>query len=148
MLLQKLQDDLTISLKARDHARVDTLRLIISDVKNAAIDKHSDLTDDEVLSHIKKMVKKLKEALEMFRTGNRQDLVVQHEEQIAILNEYLPAEMSDSEIEAAIDTIINENRAAVTAQPKMLMGLVMKQLSSKADAQRIIPILNKKIASL
>ena len=68
MLLLKLQDDLTSSLKARNQIRVDTLRLAISEIKNAAIDKHEDLNDEEILSQMKKMVKKLKESLEMFRT--------------------------------------------------------------------------------
>ncbi len=148
MLLQKLQDDLTTSLKAREQARVDTLRLVISEIKNAAIEKHGDLTDEEILSQMKKLVKKLKESLEMFQTGGREDLVTEHQEQIAILSEYLPEEMSDTKIESAIDDIANQNRDAVAANPKMLMGLVMKQLSSKADAQRIMPLLQKKIASL
>lgn len=148
MLLLKLQDDLTSSLKARNQIRVDTLRLAISEIKNAAIDKHEDLNDEEILSQMKKMVKKLKESLEMFRTGGREDLVTEHEQQIAILAEYLPAEMTDAEIEAAIDDIVRQNLDAVTAQPKMLMGLAMKQLSSRADSQRIMPLLNKKIASL
>jgi len=148
MLLQKLQDDLTTSLKAREQARVDTLRLAISEIKNEAIEKHADLTDEEILSQLKKMVKKLKESLEMFRTGGRQDLVAEHEEQIAILAQYLPAEMSDTEIENAIEDIFSQNQEAVTANPKMLMGLVMKQLATKADSARIMPLLNKKIASL
>lgn len=148
MLLQKLQDDLTTSLKAREQARVDTLRLAISEIKNAIIEKHADVTDEEILSLMKKMVKKLKESLEMFQTGGREDLVNEHKEQIAILAEYLPAEMSDMEIGAAIDDIVVANRDAVAANPKMLMGLVMKQLSSKADAKNIMPLLNKKIASL
>lgn len=148
MLLQKLQDDLTTSLKAREQAKVDTLRLAVSEIKNAAIDKHGELTDEEIISQIKKMVKKLKESLEMFRTGGREDLVNEHIEQISILAEYLPAEMSDIEIESAIDEIVDKNSDAVKANPKMLMGLVMKQLSSKADAARIMPLLNKKIASL
>jgi uncharacterized protein YqeY len=148
MLLQKLQDDLTTSLKAREQAKVDTLRLAISEIKNAAIDKHGELTDEEIISQMKKMVKKLKESLEMFQTGGREDLVNEHKEQIAILAEYLPAEMTDVEIESAIDDIVVENSDAVKANPKMLMGLVMKQLSSKADAARIMPLLNKKIASL
>ena len=74
--------------------------------------------------------------------------MTEHEQQIAILAEYLPAEMTDAEIEAAIDDIVRQNLDAVTAQPKMLMGLAMKQLSSRADSQRIMPLLNKKIASL
>lgn len=148
MILEKLQDDLTTSLKAREQARVDTVRLALSEIKNAAIEKHADLTDDEILSQLKKMVKKLKESLEMFRTGGRQDLIAEHEEQIAILSQYLPAELSEAEIEAAIESIFQQNKDAVTANPKMLMGLVMKQLASRADSARIMPILNKKIASL
>ena len=148
MILAKLQDDLTSSLKARKQERVDTLRLALSELKNLSIDKHADLSDEEILANLKKMVKKLKEALEMFRTGHREDLVAQHEEQIAILSEYLPEEMSDQEIENAINDIVAQNAQTIQANPKMIMGIVMKQLSSKADPQRIMPLLNKKIASL
>lgn len=143
MLIQKLQDDLTASLKAKDQERLDTLRLVMADIKNAKIDS-GELSDDDVMKILQKTVKKLNEASEMFRKGGRDDLADQNEAQKKIIEEYLPEQMSDEDLSQAVDDLIAENKELHEKNPNALIGVAMKKLSSQAEPQRIMAELKKR----
>lgn len=143
MLIQKLQDDLTASLKAKDQERLDTLRLVMADIKNAEIDS-GELSDDDVMKILQKTVKKLNEASEMFRKGGRDDLADQNEAQKKIIEEYLPEQMSDEDLSQAVDDLIAENKELHEKNPNALIGVAMKKLSSQAEPQRIMAELKKR----
>lgn len=141
MITQKIQDDLITSLKAKDAQKVEVLRLIRSEIKNAEIDKGAELTEDEVLQLLKKYVKKLKEASAMFKTGGRSDLAEQNDAQEKIISEYLPAEMNDEDLTAAIQALVSENADLFASNRNAVTGIAMKKLSSQASPQRIMAIL-------
>ncbi len=138
MLAQKIQDDLTKSLKAKESEIVETLRLVRSEIQNAQIEKGSELSDEDIVVVLKKYVKKLKDACEMFRQGGRDELADQNEAQIDIISQYLPAEMSDTDLKKAIDELIEENKEMYESKPQAIIGIAMKKLSSQADPQRIM----------
>lgn len=138
MLTQKIQDDLTASLKAKKTDRVETLRMLMADIKNAQIEKGSDLDDSEVLKILKKSVKKLRDAADMFKKGGRTDLAAENEAQEKIFAEFLPEEMSDEALRAAIDEVIAENQDLFDKNPNAVIGIAMKKLSDQADPQRIM----------
>lgn len=144
MLKDKIQEQITAALKNKESEKVETLRLLMADIKNAEIDTGEALSDDDVLKIIKKNVKKLNEANEMFASGGRDDLVEQNKDQIEIYSEYLPEELSDEELEKAIDAVIAENKEVYEKSPKAIIGIAMKKLSSQADPKRIMAVLNKK----
>lgn len=141
MLTQKLQEDLTTAMKARQQERVDTIRLLLSEIKNAEIDKQSSLSDEDVIAVLKKQEKKLKDALEMFEEAKRDDLVDQYKSQIAIIQEYLPAELSDAELSKAIAELKEEHKDVVEQNPNALIGIAMKELSTRASPDRILQAL-------
>ncbi|OGK15932.1 hypothetical protein A2862_04345 [Candidatus Roizmanbacteria bacterium RIFCSPHIGHO2_01_FULL_38_41] len=143
MLKSKIQDDLTASLKAKDQEKVDTLRFFMSELKNLEIEKKGELSDEEVTKLIKKQIKNLSDAVDMFTKGKRDDLVTQNNKQIEILSTYLPPELSDEELTSAIGTIIQENKELYDKNPKAIIGIAMKKLASQADPKRIMDELNK-----
>lgn len=145
MLIQKIQEDLTTSLKAKQSDVVETLRFLMSDIKNAEIEKGigSELTDDEVLKIISKNVKKLKEAAEMFEKGGRQELADENNAQIAIFEKYLPTQLTDEELDSKISEIRAQNAELAESNPNALIGIAMKQLSGQAEPGRIMAALKK-----
>src|ERR1041384_7637366 len=103
-------------MKAKNERAVSTLRMVNATLKNADIEARgagkSPLGDAEVLSVLQKMIKQRQESVELYKKGNRADLVKQEEEEIAIISAYLPKQMSDTEVSAAIDAAIKETGAS------------------------------------
>jgi uncharacterized protein YqeY len=133
----KLSDDLRQALRGGDTVRRDTLRMLIASVNNAEIAKQSDLTDADILGVIAKEVKRHQESIDAFKKGNRADLVSKEEAEMAVLQGYLPEQMSRDEIITAAKEVI----AAVGAQGMGDKGKVMQQLipklKGKADGKEI-----------
>ncbi|KXK11802.1 MAG: Yqey-like protein [Microgenomates bacterium OLB23] len=95
MIKTKIQQDLIAAMKAKEQERVEALRMVISEIKNKEIDTKTDMSDDEVVKLIRGVIKKLREAADMFAQGGRIDLVAQNQAQIAIYATYVPADLSD-----------------------------------------------------
>jgi len=143
MLKAKIQEDLITGLKAKDHERVEALRLVISDIKNKEIDSKIEMTDEEVVKLIRSVIKKLKEASEMFAKGGRNDLVDQNNAQISIYATYVPADLSDELVAQKVEEIMTENKTLFSENPKLIMPTVMKAMSGLADTQKIIAEIKK-----
>ena len=142
MLLEKLQANQIEALKQKDTVRLDTLRYILSQVKNRQIEKQSELTDEEIIEVIKKHAKNLRESIDAFIKGNRADLAVQSEKQLAVVLAYLPPELSDEELVKVVKMEMEKNKETAEKNPKALIGIVVKSLKDKASPQRIIATLN------
>ena len=97
-LKQKLMDDLKQAMKGGDGVRRSVIRLVMSAIGNAEIARQTTLDDADILGIIAKEVRQHRESIEAFKTGNRHDLVTQEEAELAILNEYLPQQMTREEI--------------------------------------------------
>lgn len=143
MLYQQLQSEQITALKAKDTLKLQTIRGIIAQVKNKEIEKKEALTDEEVLSVIKKAKKELLESIESFTKGGRADLVEESQKQLALVSVYLPAELTDEELEKAVKDLIAANADAIAKNPKAIIGICMKELKSKADSSRIMSALQK-----
>lgn len=142
MLTDKIQQDQIIALKAHDKKKLSTLRFLLSEIKNEQIDKHKELTDEDVVSVIRKQVKKLEDAAVLFEKGGRSDMVEDNKAQIEILQAYLPTEISDAELQSKIQKIISENQAVYYQNPKAIIGIAMGKLKSEASPSRIMTVLN------
>ncbi len=144
MLLDQFQQDVNVSLKKGDKVRVETLRFLLSAVRNLAIAKYgrageASLTDADVLDVVKKQVKTHRESIEAFQKGNRPDLVEKEQKELAILETFLPKELSDEELKALL--------APVVASGETNFGLLMKQamakVEGKADGGRVAAMLKQ-----
>jgi hypothetical protein len=147
MLRQKLQDDQIAALKAGDKTKLNVLRFILAQVKNKEIDKRSELTDEETLVVLKKVIKELKESVEAFEKGGRKELSDDSKKQLKIASVYLPAEISDEELKQEVEKIIKENQTVFDNNQKAIIGICMKQLKSKVDPGRIMKVLQEYLKS-
>ena len=141
MLRQKLQDDSILALKAGDKTKLSVLRFILAQVKNKEIDKQSEINDEETMVVLRKVIKELKESVEAFEKGGRIELLEDSKKQLEIALVYLPAEIGDDELKKEIERVIKENQAVFDNNQKVIIGLCMKELKSKADPGRIIKTL-------
>lgn len=132
-LKEKLANDMKEAMKAREagKARLSVIRLVRGAVRQIEIDQKVELDDEGVLAVISKEVKQRRDSIEEFRKGGREDLVAQNEADVAILMEYLPAQLSESDVRALVDEAV----AAVGAQGPKDMGKVMKELMPKVKGK-------------
>jgi uncharacterized protein YqeY len=127
------------AMKSGNTTARDTLRLLQSAVKNAAIEKRkspSELSDGEVEDVIRRLVKQYKDSIEQYRAGSRLDLVEKEEAELSVLSVYLPQAMTDTELRSLVEAALKE--AGITAKSQMgqAMGIVMKKAASLAESRR------------
>lgn len=146
MITQKLQADQIAAMKAGNKVQLETIRYIVAQIKNKEIALQHPLTDEEAMSVLQKVKKELNESVESFTKGNRQDLVDETKKQLEVLLQYLPKELDDAALEAAVGELIEKNKDAYAKNPKSIIGICMKELRGKADSGRIMAILQKKLS--
>ena len=136
-LRQKLSDDLKQAMKGGDKVRRSVIRLVMAAIINAEIAKQTDLDDTDILGIIAKEVRQRRESIEAFKQGNRQDLVAQEEVELAILNEYLPRQMTREEITVAARQVIEGIGAQGPGDKRKVMPQLIAQLKGSADGREI-----------
>jgi uncharacterized protein YqeY len=135
MLRDDINDAVKGAMKAKDERKLGTLRMVNSTIKNADIEARGQgkppLSDAELLSVLQKMIKQRQEAVELYEKGGRAELAAQEREEIAVISAYLPKQMSDDEVKAAIGTVVAETGAAGIKD----MGKVIGSLKAKYAGQ-------------
>ena len=121
-LQEQLSADVKQAMKDRDNELRDTLRFLLSAVKNAEIDKRGPLTDDEELALLRTQAKQRQDSIEQYRAGGRDDLADLEAAQLAILERYLPQQMSDDELAAFVQAGVAETGAAGPKDMGKVMG--------------------------
>lgn len=136
-LTEQIRADLTESMKARDAERTSTLRMLQSSLKYEQISAGHELGDDEAFSVIRKAVKQRLDSIEQYTKANRTELAAKEESEMKLLKTYLPAELSDAELESGLREIV----ASTGALSKKDLGKVMKEASARykgrADGKKI-----------
>lgn len=136
-LKQKLANDLKQALKSRDKVRCSVIRLVMSAIGYAEIARQAALEDTDILGIIAKEARQRQESIEAFKQGNRPDLVAQEEAELAILNGYLPRQISREEIIAEARRVIEEVGASGPADKGKVMPKIIAKLKGKADGREI-----------
>ncbi len=136
-LRQKLSDDLKQAMRGGDKVRRSVLRLVIAAIINADIARQTDLDNTDILGIIAKEVRQRRESIEAFKLGNRPDLVAQEEVELAILNEYLPRQMTREEITVAARQVIEGIGARGPGDKGKVMPKLIAQLKGSADGREI-----------
>lgn len=131
-ILQNLDTDLKEAMKAKNESALSTLRMVRAAFKNKQIDMGHDLTDDEAMGVMRTMVKQYKDALNDFRTAGRNDLAEKQAKEIELIEHYLPAQMSEIQVEEIAKGVIAEMNATVSDTGKV-MGAIMKKAAGQAD---------------
>ncbi len=146
-LESKVRDDLGQALKQHDGTRVSTLRLVLSEAKNAEIARHRALDDGEFLAVISKQAKQRRESIALFKKGNRLDLVTREEEELDILGQYLPQQMSREEIMRVVQEAVDAVGAKGMKDRGRVMSRLMPQLRGKADGKEVSDIVSELLSS-
>jgi uncharacterized protein len=144
-LLEKIDQDLKNAMKAGDTVRAGTLKMLKSDIAYEKGKTGKELTEELIIEIVSRSAKRRRDSIKEFQKGNRQDLVDKEKIELAIVEEYLPKQMSEEEI----DTHISEKLASLGALTQKdigrVMGEIMKELKGKADGGVVKTILSKKI---
>jgi uncharacterized protein len=132
-LKEKLLSDMKGALKSRDSLRLNTIRSVISAIKNQEIDLRKDLQDEDILSLITREVKKRKEAATLFEQGGRLDLMEKEKQEHAILQAYMPEQTSEEDLRKRIQEVIAETKAEGMKDFGKIMKVLVPEFKGKAD---------------
>ena len=149
MLRDDINNALKAAMKAKNERAVSTLRLVNSALKNADIEARGQgkplLGDAEVLGLLQKMIKQRQESVELYQKGGRADLVKQEQEEIAIISGYLPKQMSDGEITAAIEAAIADTGAAGMKDMGKVIGSLRAKYAGQMDMAKASGMVKAKL---
>jgi uncharacterized protein YqeY len=145
-LKDRITEDMKNAMRAGEKERLATIRLILAAVKQREVDERISLDDSQVLAAIEKMIKQRKEAITQFEAGGRADLVAKETAEIAILQAYLPAQMSDAEIDALIAEVIASTGAASIKDMGKVMGAVKAKAQGRADMGAVSARIKQKLS--
>jgi uncharacterized protein YqeY len=136
-LRTQLETDMKAAMKARDTGTRDTLRYLLSALKNAEIDRRSELSEEDGLKLLRSQLKQRHDSIEQFRSGGREDLAEKEEAQVRVIERYLPQQMDDAELEAFVKAGISEAGAASPKDMGKVMGLLTARSEGRVDGKRL-----------
>ncbi len=144
-ILQNIESDLKSAIKNKDEIIVSTLRMLKSDIAYEKARGSEDLSEDQVLEIVNRAAKRRKESITEYEKADRNDLAEKERTELSIVQRYLPAQMSETEIESAIDDIISSIGEVSQKDFGKIMGQLMNDLKGKADGAQVKSILQKKL---
>ncbi|RLD10092.1 MAG: GatB/YqeY domain-containing protein [Chlamydiae bacterium] len=146
-LKKRIEADFLEAFKSKQENVASTLRMIKAALKNKEIEQRKELKDEEVEKIIKGEIKKRRDSIIEYKKGERNDLVKKEEEEIDILNSYLPEELSDKEIEKIIDKVVKKLGEVSQGDFGRVMGEVMKAVAGRANGDRVSEMVQKKLSA-
>jgi hypothetical protein len=144
-LKERITEDMKSAMRAAQKERLGTVRMILAGIKQREVDERVTLDDSQVLAVIDKMVKQRKESIAQFETGGRADLVAKEQAEIALLQEYLPTQLTPAEIEALISAAIAKTGAASIKDMGKVMGALKSELAGRADMGAVSARIKQKL---
>jgi uncharacterized protein YqeY len=146
-LKSRIQDDMKTAMRAKDTARLSTIRLLLAAIKQREVDERKELADADVVAVIDKMVKQRRESVAQFDAGNRKDLADAERAEIAVLQGYLPQQLSDADIDAAITAAVASVAATGPAAIGKVMAILKPQLAGRADMAAVSAKVKSKLGA-
>ena len=144
-LKEKLMEDLKDAMKSKSKVKKDTVTMVRAAIKQREVDERIELSDTEIVDIIAKQIKQKKDSIPDFEKGNRQDLVDLTNEEIKILLEYLPPQLSDEDLESIVKEAIEATGAQSKKDMGKLMAFIMPKVKGKADGKHVNEIVAKYI---
>ncbi|MFA7314530.1 MAG: GatB/YqeY domain-containing protein [Candidatus Magasanikbacteria bacterium] len=144
-LIDTIKQNQLEARKNQNKERLSVMQVVLSALKNESIAKQKELSDDEVIVVLQKQVKQLNDAMKDFVAGKRQDLVDQTTKEISVISEFLPAQMSQEDVEKEVQQIIAEFGEVSPSDFGKVMGLAMSKLKGKADGNVVSESVKKNL---
>jgi hypothetical protein len=145
-----ITNDIKTAMKSGNEFELGVLRMLIAAINNKGIENRgkgldAELTDEEIIDLLSKESKKRKESAEIYKQANREELAKKELEEVEVIKKYLPAQLSDTEIEEIIEKAIKETGATTIKDLGKVMGLISKDIKGKADSGMVGNLVKKKL---
>ncbi|BAN68495.1 GatB/YqeY domain-containing protein [endosymbiont of unidentified scaly snail isolate Monju] len=144
-LKARIQDDMKSAMKAGDKARLGVIRLILAAIKQREVDERIELDDEQVLAVLDKMVKQRRDSIRQYTDAGRDELAAAEQAEVAIIQDYLPAALSEEEIAAIVEQAIAETGASSMKDMGKVMGKVKPQVQGRADMGQVSALVKQKL---
>jgi len=145
-LKERITDDMKAAMKGGEKERLATIRMILAGIKQREVDERITLDDSQVLAVLEKMIKQRKESIAQFESGGRADLVAKESSELALLQGYLPAQLSDAEIDALITSAVASTGATSIKDMGKVMGVVKAQAQGRTDMGALSARIKQKLS--
>ena len=145
-LKEQINEDMKAAMRAKDMERLGTIRLLTAAMKQKEVDERIELTDTHVLAIIEKMIKQRKDSMTQFEAGGRQDLADKEKSEVAVLSAYMPAAMSDAEIQAEVSAAVTAAGAAGPQDMGKVMAILKPKLAGRADITAVSGLVKAALA--
>jgi uncharacterized protein YqeY len=139
-LKEQITEDMKAAMRAKDSGRLATIRLLTAAIKQKEVDERIDVSDEQVLAIIEKMIKQRKDSISQFEAGGRQDLADIEKAELAILSTYMPAALSDAEVQAEVAAAVAAVGATGPQDMGKVMGVLKPKLAGRADMTAVSAI--------
>ena len=144
-IIDRFQDDIKIAMKARESEKLEALRFLHSEIKNVGINEGRELTDDDALVVVGRLIKQRQESIEQFKKGGREDLVAREEMGINLYREYLPPQLSVEEIKAIVAEAVAETSAAGLKDMGKVMKVLMPRVKGLAEGKVVNEVVREQL---
>jgi hypothetical protein len=145
-LRDRILEDMKTALRAKDTARLSAVRLLLAAIKQREVDERIELTDADVVAVIDKMLKQRRDSIRQYGDAGRQDLVRAEEFEVQLLTSYMPAGLSDAEVEAAVAEAIAATGAKSAQDMGKVMSALKARLAGRADMAKVSVLVRGKLA--
>ena len=146
-LREQITADMKEAMRARDSARLETVRLLRAAIQRREIDERIELDDDKVLSVIQKMIKQGRDSISQFEKGHRQDLVEKELVMVRLLEAYVPEALNERELISLIDKALNESKAQSIKDMGSVMSFLKTKIRGRADMSTVSALVREKLNS-
>ena len=145
-LKEQITEDMKTAMRAKEAGRLQTIRLLIAEIKRKEVDDRIELDDTQTLAIVEKMIKQRKDSISQFEAGNRQDLADIEKAELAILAAYMPAGLSDEEIAAEVAAAVAASGASGPQDMGKVMAIVKPKLAGRADMTVVSGLVKKALS--
>ena len=146
-LRQRITDDMKAAMRAKDTARLSAIRLLLAAIKQREVDERIELSDADVIAIIEKMNKQRRDSISQYEAAARQDLADVEKFEMSVLAEYMPQQLSESEVIAAVDEAVAAVGAAGPQDMGKVMGYLKPKLAGLADMGRVSAMIKARLSS-
>ncbi len=144
-LRERINEDMKTAMKARDSEKLGAIRLLQAALKQKEVDERVEITDDIVLATVDKMLKQRRDSIEQYTAGNRMDLVAREQFEVAVLQAYMPAQLSEAELAAVLDQVIAETGATSAKDMGKVMNALRPRVAGRADMGKLSGVVKARL---
>ena len=144
-LKEQITEEMKTAMRARDTGRLAAIRLVLAAIKQKEVDERKDLTDQDVISIVERMIKQRRESITQYEKASRTDLAEVEKFELAVLQTYMPQSLSESEVEAAVAAALTESGAQGIRDMGKVMGVLKSKIAGRADMSVVSAVVKARL---